>query len=487
MPRVLIDTTTGQLCDRTQLAEAFEALPIFNELVSSMTAGSDDTRIWSEVMGFYRYVMLSHKWEDGEPLFRKVERLTVYKLEVSLTNMKLQSFCSLVRTLGFQWAWSDTCCIDKENNVVLQESLVAMFSWYQSSSLMLVHLCDVSSESQEPGGLQESIWNTRVWTYQEYLAAKRVQFYTSDWKPYLGLTLSNHKESPVIMSEMEQASHVLAEQVAVLQPGLDRVREKLSLASTRETTCVEDIAYSLLGIFGVTIPILYGEGTRAVGRLLEDVLTGSGDVTILAWTGSSNDYNSCLPRDLTVYRDVVPPHIPLLAEVDQIVTELRSSLSDLSLAMTLHDQLNKLPFFSMVTSLLRLPGIISSVTEVVHVSAPDPKTNLHVYHAMTALFGDLQIQTANDLPKTHRLYFVHPWIHPLLDQESSRDVNELDETTSALRLLARLRQPFGGLLFRRVSRTEYKRVAADSLIMARIREDIPLSDLIGNIRTIDVL
>ena len=223
MPRVLIDTTTGQLCDRTQLAEAFEMLPIFNELISSMTTGVDKGRIRTEVMRFYQYVMLSHKWEDGEPLFRNVELVTVYKLEVSLTNIKLQSFCSLVRSLGFRWAWSDTCCIDKKDNVVLQESLVAMFSWYHDSSLTLVYLRDVSSESQEPGGLQGSMWNTRVWTYQEYLAAKRVQFYTGDWKPYLGLTLSNHKELPIIISEMELASRISAEQAATLQPGLDRV------------------------------------------------------------------------------------------------------------------------------------------------------------------------------------------------------------------------------------------------------------------------
>ena len=490
MPRVLIDTTTGQLCDRTQLAEAFEALPIFNELVSSMTAGSDDTRIWSEVMGFYRYVMLSHKWEDGEPLFREVKHLTVYELEVSPTNMKLQSFCTLVRSLGFRWAWSDTCCIDKTDSVVLQESLVATFSWYHDSSLTLVYLRDVPSESQEPGGLQDSIWNTRAWAYQEYLAAKRVQFYTSDWKPYLGLTLENHKESPTIISEMERASGISAEQAATLQPGLDRVREKLYLASRRQTTFPEDIAYSLFGIFNVAMPVMYGEGTRAVGRLLEHVLTGSGDVTILAWTGTPNYYNSCLPEDLTVYGEVIPPHIPALMEtskLDQTVRELRSSLPDLSLVTTLHKRLVHLPHPILTSSRLRLPGIVSRVTRIVRTSELDPERQLPIFLATTSTFGDVQIQTASDLSKMKNLYLVHPWIHPLLDQdkEFSRDVSEVDET-SALRLLARLRQPFGALLFKRVSRMDHKRVAADSLIMTRICDNVSLSNLLGNIHTIDV-
>ena len=447
-------------------------------------------RIRSEVKKFYRYVMLSHKWEDGEPLFRKVEHLMVYELEVSPTNMKLQSFCTLVRSLGFRWAWSDTCCIDKDNSVVLQESLVAMFTWYRDSSLTLVYLRDVPSESQESGGLQGSIWNTRVWTYQEYLAAKRVQFYTGDWKPYLGLTLSNHKESPTIISEMEQASRISAEQAAALQPGLDRVREKLSLASRRQTTHVEDIAYSLLGIFNVAMSVIYGEGTRAVGRLLEHVLTGSGDTTILAWTGTANDYNSCLPKDLTVYDNVVPPHIPVpmeTDELDQTVGVLRSSLHDLSLATMLYKRLEELLPPTLNSSRLRLPGIVSRVTKIVHISDPDPEVQLLMFLATTTIFGDVQIQTASDLSKMKYLYLVHPWIHPLLDQdeEFSSDVPEVDET-SALRLLARLRQPFGALLFEKVSRMDHKRVAADSLIMARICDDVSLSNLIGNIRTIDV-
>ena len=491
MPRVLIDTTTGQPCDRTQLAEAFETLPIFSKLISSMTAGVNEGRIWSEVKRFYQYVMLSHKWEDGEPLFRKVKLVTVYKLEVSLTNIKLQSFCSLVHSLGFRWAWSDTCCIDKDNNVVLQESLVAMFSWYRDSSLTLVYLRDVSSELQEDGGLQGSIWNTRVWTYQEYLAAKRVQFYTGDWKPYLGLTLENHKESPVVISEMEQASHVSAEQSTTLHPGLDRVREKLSLASRRQTTYAEDIAYSLLGIFGVVMPVIYGEGTRAVGRLLEHVLTGSGDATILAWTGTANDYNSCLPKDLTVYKEVVPPHIPTLmekGELDRIARGLRSSLPDLSLAMMLYERLAHLPPPTLTSSRLRLPGIVSHVAKIVRTSDPDPESQLQILRAKTAIFGDIEIKTKSNLIAMKRLYVVHPWGRVLLDQEFLDDVPDLeaDKAVQALRILARLRQPFGALLFEQVSRTEYKRVAADSLIMAQIREDVPLSDLMGNIRTIDV-
>ena len=112
----------------------------------------------------------------------------------------------------------------------------------------------------------------------------------------------------------------------------------------------------------------------------------------------------------------------------------------------------------------------------------------HIFSTKTVLFGDMEIKTTTRLIGMKKLYLVHLWIHPLLDQleEVSHDVAEVDTTISALRLLACLGQPFGGLLVEKVSRVDHKRVAADSLIMARVREDVALSDLISNICVIDV-
>ncbi|KAI9571632.1 hypothetical protein HD554DRAFT_2186546 [Boletus coccyginus] len=308
MPRVLIDTTTGRLYDKTQQAAAFEELPIYDELRSSMTTRLDPARIRNEVKKFYRYVMFSHRWQPNEPTFQQVEKMSIYNLPKSPAFSKLQNFCKLVRTLRFDWAWSDTCCVNQLDRGVQQESMVAMFRWYRGSSLTIVHLLGVFSKSQKTGYLWKSIWNTRGWTYQEYVASKVVQFYTEDWKPYLGLDIFNHKESPIILLEMEQAMNFATQELATLQPGLDRAREKLYLASRRETTREEDMAYSLFGIFNIAIPIIYGEGNQAVGRLLEYILTRSDDVTLLAWTGgSSSNQHSYLPSDLTVYNENCAP------------------------------------------------------------------------------------------------------------------------------------------------------------------------------------
>jgi hypothetical protein len=241
-----------------------------------MTTDIDHARIEQDVTQYYRYAMFSHKWEDNEPLFEKVVHIVVYDLEESLTHDKLQMFCKIVRDAGLHWAWSDTCCINKADHFVLQEALVAMFKWYQGSAVTLVLLRGVRSPSRR-GDLVRNIWNTRAWTFQEYHASKVVRFYNEDWTLYMNLDIPNHKESPEIISEMEEATGISARALMALRPGLDDIREKLCLASTRETTLVEDAAYSLLGIFSISLPVVYGEGDQALGRLLAQLLASSGD------------------------------------------------------------------------------------------------------------------------------------------------------------------------------------------------------------------
>ena len=118
-------------------------------------------------------------------LFQHVENISVYDLEASFAKIKLQTSCGLTKTLGFHWVWPDPCRIDKKDNVLLQESPVAMFTWYRGSSLTISYLRGVWSHSQRPDDPCQSIWNTRAWTYQEYVAAEVVQFYSEDWWPHI--------------------------------------------------------------------------------------------------------------------------------------------------------------------------------------------------------------------------------------------------------------------------------------------------------------
>jgi hypothetical protein len=425
-PLVLLNTGSGRLLDKSGQRRSFESQPIFLELISSMTTHIDHARIEREVTEYYRYATFSHKWEDNEPLFEQVIRIVVYDLGESLTHDKLQMFCKIVRDSGFHWAWSDTCCINKADHFVLQEALVSMFKWYEGSALTIVLLRGVRSPSKR-GDLMKSIWNTRAWTFQEYHASKVVRFYTEDWKLYLNLDIPNHKESPEIISEMEEATGVSARALMALRPGLDDIRRKLRLASTRQTTRVEDAAYSLLGIFSMSLSVVYGEGDKALGRFLAQLLMSSGDTSILAWTGRSGSFTSCLPANIVVFDQLPTTHIPPAlerAEMDGITARLWSSSLNSSLLMKLYDRLHELPVPSFVGQRMKLPCITFKLGPV---SATRSKSG-HIFRAQTVV-GVVEINTEEDLSRFGPLYLVHPWIDFLLDRQP---VGSVAETTLAI-------------------------------------------------------
>jgi hypothetical protein len=394
---------------------SFESLPVFEKLISSMTTHIDHARIEQDVTQYYRYAMFSHTWEDNEPLFENVIRMVVYDLEESLTHNKLRMFCKIVRDAGLNWAWSDTCCINKTDPSVLQEALVAMFKWYQGSAVTLVLLRGVRFPSWR-GDLMRSVWNTRAWTFQEYHASKVVRFYNEDWTLYMNLDIPNHKESPGIILEMEAATGVSARALIALRPGLDDIREKLCLASKRATTLVEDAAYSLLGIFSISMPVVYGEGDQALGRLLAKLLTSSGDTRILAWTGKFGSFNSCLPTSITVFCQVPPSHIPFTitsTEMETITAGLRASSLNLTLVMKMYDELNELPIPFFVEQRMKLPCIVFKLGPLSASRGGSERR----FRAQTGALGIVEIRTEEDLSRLTPLYLVHPWIDFLLDRQ----------------------------------------------------------------------
>ncbi|KAF8436001.1 hypothetical protein L210DRAFT_3505979 [Boletus edulis BED1] len=451
-------------------------------------------------------MMLTKMAESRDP---DVQRLGDQYISPSSTRATIRKIVhQTLRSFGmpeFNWAWSDTCCIDKSDHFILQEALVAMFKWYQGAAMMIVFLRGVRPSSPR-GALAGSIWNTRAWTLQEYIAAKVIRFYTEDWTLYRDIELPNHKESPEIISEMEQATGVSAGQLIPLHPGLGCIREKLCLASTRKTTWVEDAAYSLLGIFSaIGIPAIYGEGEASLGRSI-------GECAHEIWRSMSH----------------LPAPIPN-SEMGRTVTGLHTPSFDLDVALRLYDRLNELPTPRFAESRMTLPCIAFKLPSFsVHRTSSG-----RVYHADTTAFGMVEVRTRYDLSRMRSLYLVQPWLDTLLEHEDTRggafvengvvlqpsgnsddeeisdeeadyeeidddssppprspplpspvEIEPVDRETGARRLAARLRQPFGALLLQQAQTgrrvMEYRRVAADCLITVRFQDDVSLADILDN-------
>ncbi|KAI6141936.1 hypothetical protein BKA82DRAFT_2631360 [Pisolithus tinctorius] len=460
-PLVAIHVTSGCLCDGLQRMRIFKADPSFKELVSSMTTEIDNERILRVVRRFFRYVMFSHVWQGNEPPFQNVNVVkSVWNLPDTPPNEKLRNFCKETHGLGYSWAWSDTCCIDKSTSSILNQSLTSMYKRYANSVATLVFLVGVAHPSK-PGDLAHSLWMTRAWTLQELLSLKVIFFYDSKWKPYLGNTGVNHKECPEIVEELADVIKVPRRTIITFLPEDLGVREKLRLASTRSATVEEDVAYSLIGICKSDIKPYYGEGADALGHLLEKIVARSSEVTVLALSGQSPSYNSCLPASLSVYSQ--PSRSPPFLEGEEMegcIKTLRDKLTRQE-ARIIYNKINHLPPARFATRRLHLPCIVFSVKSLENPCSDNAK----LYRAKVSGLGNVDFTTADDLPlrEAKKFVFVNPWIHHIRDPLCHYPSSSCLRSTTILwhwRRLPVSDNRSNALLLVQQSNGTYKRVAA---------------------------
>ncbi|KIM52529.1 hypothetical protein SCLCIDRAFT_1163140 [Scleroderma citrinum Foug A] len=144
-----------------------------------------------------------------------------------------------------------------------------------------------------------------------------------------------------MLGELEQAMGITSRHLTDFHPGVDDVRLRLQWASTHCTTRPEDIVYSLLGVFSLHIPVLYGESAEnALGRLLAEVISKSGDTSILDWVGQSSEFHSCFPATIIPY-EALPLSLPDLPTPPS--TRRIRKLLFLRSARKMHQALSSLP------------------------------------------------------------------------------------------------------------------------------------------------
>jgi hypothetical protein len=171
-----------------------------------------------------------------------------------------------------------------------------MYRWYEAAAICYAYLsdCDLTSGRTDSVNvtspyltkvksrvlglgpfsdiqfhLKHSRWFTRGWTLQELISPVRLHFFDRDWR-----FIANRKR---IVPALESITGIHGEVLS--RPRQRRVfssvngfwlsrysvAQRMHWASQRRTTRKEDEAYSLLGIFGINMPLLYGEGESVVG------------------------------------------------------------------------------------------------------------------------------------------------------------------------------------------------------------------------------
>jgi hypothetical protein len=237
------------------------------------------------------YAILSHRWEGDEVTFQDMQDLAIARKKVSSFS-KIEATCRTALELGLHYVWVDTCCIDKSSSAELSEAINSMFHWYKNALYCLAFLSDVSAGSQfgASGDVGKSRWFTRGWTLQELIAPTNVLFYDADWN--ILETKENVAEEIEAITGIDQG--VLRGYTSLTKIPLAK---RMSWAARRETTRVEDLAYCLLGIFDVNMPMLYGEGSRAFARLQEEILKKTTDLSLFAWRAKADsEYRGILAQ-----------------------------------------------------------------------------------------------------------------------------------------------------------------------------------------------
>ncbi|KAH0491242.1 hypothetical protein TgHK011_002680 [Trichoderma gracile] len=226
-----------------------------------------------------RYAILSHTWGEGEVTFADV-----YQSQRETRGWdKIRRSSQIAFDLGYSYIWIDTCCIDKSSSAELSEAINSMYQWYEKAGICIAFLEDFTA-TDEPSkpDFAHCRWFSRGWTLQELIAPSKLRFYSKDWK-----SIGTRTSLKGIIAKVSGIPEEMLEADTDNQRGrLDEcsVAEKMSWAATRTTTRPEDLAYCLLGIFDINMPLLYGEGqVKAFKRLQEEIIRSTDDDSVYAW------------------------------------------------------------------------------------------------------------------------------------------------------------------------------------------------------------
>ncbi|PIA97863.1 Vegetative incompatibility protein HET-E-1 [Cercospora beticola] len=294
-----------------------------------------------------KYAILSHVWSDSEVSY---EEFTAGRKQDGYGYQKIAKTCDFAReTYKLEWAWVDTCCIDKRSSAELSEAINSMFAWYSNSAVCLVFLPDVHELPEHepnhvvqlkdhykpsptrkssfedvrdtfmrlkvhtdeasfvrsgelvPFAVEEflaSKWFTRGWTLQELIAPYAIDFYNTSFQ-----RIGNCNKSTSVNPQsreikglslhllVQEATRISLENLLVGRRTLPCIAQRMSWASKRTTTRPEDMAYCLLGLFGVNMPLLYGEGgEKAFERLQLEILSRGTDQSLFMWKPDASQY-----------------------------------------------------------------------------------------------------------------------------------------------------------------------------------------------------
>ncbi|KAI1413565.1 heterokaryon incompatibility protein-domain-containing protein [Hypoxylon sp. FL1857] len=255
----------------------------------------------TDVIGPTAYAILSHRWDSAnEVLYQDMtgaEDEIEKKMRKKSGFAKVEGACKQAEKDGFGHIWIDTCCIDKSSSAELSEAINSMYKYYQDAQICYAYLASLPNDTdpRTDSAFADHEWFERGWTLQELIAPREVIFYTDASESGEN---NHHRQSDWIELGHKSMLCQRLSQITGIDEGIlshsDEIQsisiaKRMSWAARRKTTRIEDRAYSLLGLFDVNMPMIYGEGPKAFIRLQEEIMKHSSDESLFAWRDDNAD------------------------------------------------------------------------------------------------------------------------------------------------------------------------------------------------------
>ncbi|KAF7552553.1 hypothetical protein G7046_g7380 [Stylonectria norvegica] len=270
------------------------------------------------------YAALSHTWGavSDEVSFQDMMGPRI-KFQSKKGIHKIKLCANQALKDGLRYCWVDTCCIDKSSSAELSEAINSMFAWYRNSTRCYVYFVDVDCTDSSVNlyvQLKKARWFTRGWTLQELIAPRSRFFFDQNWTcvgqlqdqscggseangfypgdiPEAGSSNTTQPEMEPFGVVVCKITHIPALAIQTEKWKSYSASTKMSWASKRATTRVEDMAYCLLGIFDINMPLLYGERENSFIRLQSEIIKREADHTLFCWvdrTASESSFRGFL-------------------------------------------------------------------------------------------------------------------------------------------------------------------------------------------------
>ncbi|KAJ4287386.1 hypothetical protein N0V90_012785 [Kalmusia sp. IMI 367209] len=207
------------------------------------------------------YAILSHTWVEGQEITYN-ELVGGIKDKDKAGYHKIRFCVERAANDGLQYSWVDTGCIDKSSSNELSAAINSMFRWYKRAEKCYIYLSDVQILGDWKQAFRRSRWFTRGWTLQELLAPSTIDFFSKEGK-WLG-------DKTSLEQEIYEITKIPIEALRGQELTEFSVEERMSWMAKRTTTLKEDRIYCLLGIFGVFLSLIYGEGEVYANLRLEE-------------------------------------------------------------------------------------------------------------------------------------------------------------------------------------------------------------------------